>query len=140
MCDKRRLKCRVVYSFKPAWEPELNSIPELSSDHNPVLITLGERQNAQVNSFHHITNWDGFQNSLEKAYCASENPNTIDEIDTAIVQFETTILEAINNNTIRMQKPAATFNKLPKYIEDKTKEKNRARANFQRTLAREHKT
>ncbi|KAG5889518.1 hypothetical protein JTB14_009005 [Gonioctena quinquepunctata] len=107
---------------------------------NPVLITLNEGQNAQVSSYYHITNWDGFQTSLENAYCAPEVINTTDDIATAIAQFETSILEAINNNTIRMQKPAPTHNKLPKSIKDKIKEKNRARANYQRTPAREHKT
>ncbi|KAG5860756.1 hypothetical protein JTB14_026968 [Gonioctena quinquepunctata] len=96
-------------------------------------------QSAQVNSCYHITNWEGFQNSLENAYCASEDLNTTDEIDTAIAQFETTILDAITNNTIKMQ-PAATSNNLPEYIKDEIEEKNRARATIQRTLAREHKT
>ncbi|KAG5862499.1 hypothetical protein JTB14_036198 [Gonioctena quinquepunctata] len=121
------------------WDIEVDTLQELSSDHNPIKIELGYDPPAQINHSYKITNWVRFSQILEREYCAPENTLTPAELDVAVSRFESTILDALNNTFTEVISHNTSHNALPRSIKDKIREKNRARRRYQRTLARNDK-
>ncbi|KAG5874800.1 hypothetical protein JTB14_012436 [Gonioctena quinquepunctata] len=121
------------------WDVEVDTLQELSSDHNPIKIELGNDPPTQINRTFKITNWIRFFQILEREYCAPENILTPAELDIAVSRFVSTILDALNRTFIEIPSQNTSHNTLPRLIKDKIRDKNRARRRYQRTLARNDK-
>ncbi|KAG5868713.1 hypothetical protein JTB14_030502 [Gonioctena quinquepunctata] len=67
---------------------DVQSISKLSSGHNPVSITLGQGQSAQVDSYYNTTDWENSKLRLTNGYCAPELIGSPDELDKVPKKFE----------------------------------------------------
>lgn len=119
----------------------LCSIPELDSDHNPVVFTLkGQIKNdltRTITVYKHV-NWHNFRNTLDRHITINNNITTPADIEKELLAFT----NAIN---IAQRKHCKTFSLkpdqhiLPTRILDLISEKRRARKRWQRTRAQQDK-
>ncbi|GFT69255.1 RNA-directed DNA polymerase from mobile element jockey [Nephila pilipes] len=74
------------------------SIPALSSDHNPVIFTVHiDDLQKNSNNFFQFTNWNTFQSHLQHLLPGNPKKFSKKEIDQAIVNFNTQYNSAINS-------------------------------------------
>ncbi|KFM75514.1 putative RNA-directed DNA polymerase from transposon X-element, partial [Stegodyphus mimosarum] len=104
---------------------------ELSSDHVPVLVTLGIAKNTQ-NEQIKITNWDMYADLLTNNPPKFESLRNRKDIDEAINTFTEKINTAINNASRYVSKEQYA-NRLPKKIREMISERNRIRKRWHLT-------
>ncbi|KAG5878849.1 hypothetical protein JTB14_022315 [Gonioctena quinquepunctata] len=122
------------------WDIGITSIPELSSDHNPLKIEYGNGPPNENNRYYKVTNWKNFTHILRGAYCTPVNVLSPQDLDIAVNKFVSTIQNAVKDSTIENPNRSPSHNALPPLIKNKIEEKNRARRTYQRTLAGNDKT
>ncbi|GFR08033.1 RNA-directed DNA polymerase from mobile element jockey, partial [Trichonephila clavata] len=112
---------------------EVSSIPELSSDHNPVLFEVSlDNFTSPALSTYAFPNWSKFQTILTNTLPGNPKISNTDDIDNAIQNFNSTFKNAFNNSSIfkTINKPISC---IPSVIRDKIKIKNRLRKDWQDT-------
>ena len=112
---------------------ELQTRTSLSSDHNPVQITLGdelEQHEPSLKYNYRRTDWDLFRSELESR--VGFNPlTTTQEIDKAVQELTSAIFEAIDLSTPRSQPGRCSIFDLPESIKKSISVKNQARRRWQ---------
>ncbi|GFV16587.1 probable RNA-directed DNA polymerase from transposon X-element [Trichonephila clavipes] len=119
---------------------DVTSIPELSSDHNPVLFEVClDNFTAPALSTYAFPNWKKFQEILTNSLPGNPIINSTNDIETAINNFNFSLKNAYNNRSIfkSINKP---LNTIPSIIRDKIKLKNRIRKDWQDTKYPPYKT
>ncbi|GFV08671.1 RNA-directed DNA polymerase from mobile element jockey [Trichonephila clavipes] len=112
---------------------DVTSIPELSSDHNPVLFEVClDNFTAPALSTYAFPNWKKFQDILTNTLPGNPIINNTNDIETAISNFNFSLKNAYNNGSTfkSINKPLKT---IPSVIRDKNKLKNRIRKEWQAT-------
>ncbi|GFQ98199.1 putative RNA-directed DNA polymerase from transposon X-element [Trichonephila clavata] len=112
---------------------EVTSIPELSSDHNPVLFEVSlDNFTSPALSTYAFPNWFKFQNILTSTLPGNPKISNINEIDDAILNFNSTLKNAFNNSSTfkSINKPLSS---IPSVIREKIKLKNKLRKDWQNT-------
>ncbi|GFQ80812.1 RNA-directed DNA polymerase from mobile element jockey [Trichonephila clavata] len=112
---------------------EVSSIPELSSDHNPVLFEVSlDNFTSPALSTYAFPNWSKFQTILTNTLPGNPKISNTDDIDNAIQNFNSTFKNAFNNSSTfkTINKPISC---IPSVIRDKIKIKNRLRKDWQDT-------
>ncbi|GFR10752.1 RNA-directed DNA polymerase from mobile element jockey [Trichonephila clavata] len=119
---------------------EVSSIPELSSDHNPVLFEVSlDNFTSPALSTYAFPNWSKFQTILTNTLPGNPKISNTDDIDNAIQNFNSTFKNAFNNSSTfkTINKPISC---IPSVIRDKIKIKNRLRKDWQDTKYPPYKT
>ncbi|GFQ76028.1 hypothetical protein TNCT_460571 [Trichonephila clavata] len=81
---------------------EVASIPELSSDHNPVLFEVSlDNFTSPALSTYAFPNWSKFQTILTSTLPGNPKISNTNDIDNAIQNFNSTFKNAINNGAFR---------------------------------------
>ncbi|KAG5875270.1 hypothetical protein JTB14_033478 [Gonioctena quinquepunctata] len=111
------------------------SISELSSDHNPVSIIVGQGRSAQVDSYYKRTDWENFTLRSTNEYCAPGLIESPDELDNALKKFEEIITKKFYDCSINIKKTPPNYNTLPPNVKLLIRKKNRARRRYQASLA-----
>jgi len=111
------------------------SIPELTSDHNPIILQIKHPNPKQTTikrrSFQN-TDWKAFRQTLNDLTEINNQINTTDDIDEAITTLTTAITQAMNRHS-KLVKITDAKDKLPQDILDKIKRRNSLRKKYQRT-------
>ncbi|GFQ73600.1 putative RNA-directed DNA polymerase from transposon X-element [Trichonephila clavata] len=106
---------------------EVTSIPELSSDHNPVLFEVSlDNFTSPALSTYAFPNWFKFQNILSNTLPGNPKISNINEIDDAIINFNSTFKNAFNNSSA-FKSINKLLSAIPSVIREKIKLKNRLR-------------
>ena len=109
------------------------SIPELSSDHNPVMAEL--HRTLQVpQTRRHIVSWKGVTNTLTNKHLCTDQILTTEDLDTAVEELTNTIQDAIGKNTREVDRDTTTHLSLPPDIIQLIKDRNYFRKKYQLTL------
>ncbi|GFS77693.1 putative RNA-directed DNA polymerase from transposon X-element, partial [Nephila pilipes] len=115
------------------------SVPALSSDHNPVFFTVEvDNLTSQTLNTVKITNWKSFQNHLSNLLPGNPHIKTIDDINEAIKNFNIKYQDAINTSSktkIIDRKPYV----IPPDLLKKIKLKNLIRKRWQENKDRSYK-
>ena len=107
---------------------QINSSTELSSDHTPVIATVGSAiiENPPNGLIHNqLTNWQLFREIFNRSTSASISLKTKTDIETATVYLNTSIINAIRSST--PTKTSISKHEYPHYILNKITEKRRLR-------------
>lgn len=119
-------------------------IQELTSDHNPVILTYGDevvtKDPAQkINTEH--TDWEKFQQLLDSAI-ATANPiiNNKTDIDEHIDYLTQTVTEALHESTPQPKTSPKTYLDLPPNIMMAIRARNKIRKQWQRSRDKNMKT
>lgn len=115
---------------------DLTSVNDLSSDHNPVLMHIGDGANDPVNPTRKSTDWPRFNSHCADTLDAVPVLGTIDELERAVETFELQIRRSLDAST-RTVPVNPNNHRIPRDILDKIRQKNlaRRRANRTRTQA-----
>ncbi|GFX55591.1 probable RNA-directed DNA polymerase from transposon X-element [Trichonephila clavipes] len=119
---------------------DVTSIPELSSDHNPVLFEVClDNFTAPALSTYAFPNWKKFHEILTNSLPGNPIINNTNDIEMAINNFNFSLKNAYNNSSTfkSINKPLST---IPSVIRDKIKLKNRIRKDWQDTKYPPYKT
>lgn len=113
-------------------------IPELDSDHSPVIISLSPQMSLNSGSIHRgITNWDKFSNLMSTNYKFPQNLSNSQEIDTEIDNLTKSIISAVKQSTIML--PTFKPKPIPFKILNLIKSKNNLRRYWQITRRKDIK-
>ena len=105
---------------------QINSSAELSSDHSPVIATVGSAiiENPPNDLIHNqLTNWQLFREVFNHSTSASMSLKTKEDIETATEYLNTSIINAIRSST--PTKTSISKHEYPHYILNKITEKRR---------------
>ncbi|KFM64681.1 putative RNA-directed DNA polymerase from transposon X-element, partial [Stegodyphus mimosarum] len=109
----------------------LEVLQDLTSDHVPVIITLGTTQVIE-NKLMSKTDWHLFNYQLAESTYITDNLNTTQDIETAIHMMTEEIKTAYANATVKL--PSQQHSGiLPKELREKIKNRNRMRKRFNTT-------
>jgi hypothetical protein len=103
---------------------------ELTSDHNPVILTLEEVNLGSSRMSFSKVNWEDFADTLEKAKLGPISLKSGDEINNAVNDLTKHIMGALNNATTVVDSEPGTF--LPREVRELKRLYNRSRAEAQR--------
>lgn len=106
-------------------------LSELDSDHNPVLVTLGEPQEPIALTFKK-TSWPLYQQTIESHLPAIPTIRSIVDLEREVDSLSDAIRRAITLVTSHKDVTAKDPQRLPNQIRDLIREKNRARRRWQR--------
>ncbi|GFT89659.1 putative RNA-directed DNA polymerase from transposon X-element, partial [Nephila pilipes] len=73
--------------------------PLLSSDHNPIFVTIQLQHHSKPRSTKLFTNWFKFQSILDSSIEGNPKISNTDEINSSIAQFTENITQAINQSS-----------------------------------------
>ena len=119
------------------FDKNIESVSELSSDHNPILIKLQIRLPPEPPKIIHKINWTQFHHLVNELPPPPPQINSTDEIDLLVECITDEIKSAVDRATTK--KPANEFYKLDPHVRILTTNKNRARKIWQRTHRPEDK-
>jgi hypothetical protein len=122
---------------------EISVVNELSSDHKPVLLHLGDPSNVVLAINRRIrtqTSWEDFKSSLEEKLTQPTLLNTEESIDSAVATFTGEILDAVNAATVVRPSNHTLRPDISQRLKDKIREKNKARLEWQKQKLRASKT
>ncbi|GBO20729.1 RNA-directed DNA polymerase from mobile element jockey [Araneus ventricosus] len=117
---------------------EIHSIPEMSSDHNPVMVCFFLKYQLPDTKGNSKINWNRYRDNIRK-YCDINicNLNSADKIDNLADNIENIIINAKNASLIPIKnKPQVIDAEIRKL----NNERNYARRNFQRTRNPAHRS
>ncbi|GFW65654.1 nucleic-acid-binding protein from transposon X-element [Trichonephila clavipes] len=112
---------------------DCSSIPELSSDHNPVLFEVSlDNYTSPALSTYSFPNWSKFQDILTNTLPGNPKISNPNDIENAIKNFNDCYNSALSNSSIFkcINKPILS---IPLFIREKIKSKNRIRKAWQIT-------
>jgi len=119
----------------PAMGLEITATNEGSSDHNPVLLTLGEKENQQEATFtSRTTDWEKYREILQRDFPPIPRLEHRQEIEDAILALENAIKAAIEASTTTKRRPI--INNYLAGIPEATKQLIRERRRAKRTAIR----
>ena len=107
----------------------IQSIPELSSDHNPVNLTIDFRSTIQITNRIKHTNWQNFKIELNKLSVFSFNIQHPNDIDTAVNKLSSFITKTFENNSKPIDPNRKQY--IPPYIRKIITERNRLKKRWQ---------
>ncbi|GFQ68557.1 RNA-directed DNA polymerase from mobile element jockey [Trichonephila clavata] len=119
---------------------EVSSIPELSSDHNPVLFEVSlDNFTSPALSTRAFPNWSKFQTILTSTLPGNPKISNTNDIDNAIQNFNSIFKNAFNNSSTfkSINKPLSC---IPSVIREKIKIKNRLCKDWQDSKYPPYKT
>lgn len=105
---------------------DLVTIDELSSDHSPVLISLGDIPHEPELMTHATVNWERFTESISENFGPLLQIHTTEDLEEAVMHFETSIKDAQAVATRHRVEPRKRHT-IPREIVDLIRAKNRAR-------------
>lgn len=105
----------------------------LSSDHNPVFMTLNNWQNSIINTQQTRISWTQFSNQLKQINRPAPNITSTQELEREIQLITEEVQAAISNNTSTIIKTQPD-NQLPQHIKNLIKEKNKLLKTARRTF------
>lgn len=114
---------------------EITNLNQLSSDHNPILLTISESPITTSPPHNDLrVNWKKFENELT---CITQNSkavpyNSITNIDIALNNFTQSIISAVNTSTYKKSTRPNGLN-IPTEIMQEIAKKNRLRREWQNT-------
>lgn len=114
---------------------ELKVLYELSSDHYPILLTLGNEQEQDVVEIN-TTDWYKFRTELKTTNHTITNE---EELESAAVLLENNIKAALLNSTITKTEKVIN-EKIPQHLEQLMKDKNKIKRRYFITLDPQDKT
>lgn len=115
-------------------DPQLTVIQDLSSDHNPIMVTINEQKNTSQTITRKLTNWTRFHYHLKTHTTSIQALNTIEDIDKEIKILTEEINTAIEQCTKTVELKGQVPILLPTQVRELIKEKRKARKRAQRTL------
>lgn len=111
------------------------SLPELDSDHNPILVTINgtftEPFTKHVYSYKN-TDWNEFRKTLDKTIAINKNISSVFELDKAVSNFTQSLVTAKNKHSCKI-KINPNKDNLPDDILDLISKKNAIRKRWQST-------
>lgn len=119
---------------------QLNVLSELSSDHNPVLLQIGDPTHNQDEPRHIQTiSWPAFKVHIAQNLDDIQPINTTVELEAAVTCLTDRITHSIRyaTNTTRIQDSRSH---MPREIRELIRNKNRLRRRWQHTLNPDHRT
>lgn len=111
----------------------INSPSVLSSDHNPIVLEIGDPPTTDVIS-NQITDWDKFRTIIGNKLTLSTKLLCETDLDNEVEHFTSQINSAIQEATTTRTKPVSKIG-IPLSIKNLIREKNRARKRAQLTLS-----
>ncbi|XP_035205979.1 uncharacterized protein LOC118181012 [Stegodyphus dumicola] len=123
-------KINVTYENGPKPIPEnvntgchhrsIQTLTELSSDHNPVMIQVGTSVCSTPHKKAFITNWAGYAKALNNTPLHIPTATTGDELDALVQEFTTNLTTALDaNSTPVSHRHKATDSELKKLIQER---------------------
>jgi len=125
-----------ITSRIPPSHHTIHTLPDLSSDHSPVLLTLSEfplRQSSPPSLIRGHVDWEAFRKELDNLLSLNISLKTPNELDDAVQLLTQSIHTAILNNTIERHAPHSNSSLLPIKIRMCIAQKRRARNKWQRS-------
>jgi len=116
------------------YRAEVETVYELDSDHNPVLLHLEVDDLESVPETIERVDYELFTESLQSTVGPIPSIQSVEEIDNAVKHLEQKMQKAKNTAT-RAQSLKKRRDALPGEIRDLVRERNRARKRYHRTLA-----
>lgn len=116
---------------------------DLSSDHSPVILLLGEaliKKEGPPRLTSNRTNWEGFRNDCETNIALNVSLKTPFELEDEVDRFVEAIQRAAWRNTPSRSYKINRNEKYPREIIELVREKRKARKKWQNTRAPQHKT
>lgn len=104
-----------------------------TSDHNPVLVKIGTRQELDSTRYKKKTNWTKFQQDLNRTLTRIPKVDQTDEIDQAVECFQNQILEAAENNIVVHRRTQQNYYDTPQYVRNLITENWRLRRRYARS-------
>lgn len=111
---------------------DLTSLQDLSSDHNPVLMQIGDRGVRQPPLTNPRVNWDMFKSHLAESFGEVAPIETVEDLERSVADFEGKILASLDEATTRIPVPPSG-RRIPREILDLIGEKKAARSRATRT-------
>lgn len=121
----------------------ITNLDDLSSDHSPLLLTLGGPIINIPNSFlsSGTVNWKLFQNKLDESISLNFPLKCPIDVDIAVTTLTKSIQNAVSNSSYPTNKDQPkSYTSLPPFLVNLIKAKRRARSLWQRTKYPRHKT
>lgn len=113
---------------------QIEVLPDLSSDHNPILLKLDGLEDYRKKQEIKTTNWTNFHYRLNNLVSIVPTLHTKEDIDIEIGTFTTDIQNTVNSCSKIIQVSQVRPYILPQHIIIKIREKRRIRKRAQRTL------
>uniref|UniRef100_A0A1Y1NA23 Reverse transcriptase domain-containing protein n=1 Tax=Photinus pyralis TaxID=7054 RepID=A0A1Y1NA23_PHOPY len=110
----------------------LSSVPELSSDHNPVVVQLGMTAPCPLTK-KTKTSWKSYSEAVKSKLPLVPSINNTDELESAITALVTCIKGALESAKITSVAKAYDPLSLPLHIRESIRTKNRARRRYHHT-------
>lgn len=107
----------------------IKSIPELSSEHNPVICSFETKKPIAEKFVYHKTNWDKLSQEFEKIDIPLDNITTPIQLNDAVTKLTKLITGAHSNSSTQYTASQKIYT--PLLIRELITEKNRARQNWQ---------
>ncbi|KAK9872681.1 hypothetical protein WA026_018815, partial [Henosepilachna vigintioctopunctata] len=107
------------------------SLPELNSDHNPVVFCLRELPSEKIQKTffnYKQTDWDKYRSLIDTATNINNNINSIQELEIEVDILTKTLINARNKTTNKI-KYELSPDKIPDDIVDLIKSRNKIRKN-----------
>lgn len=121
------------------YRAEIETVHDLDSDHNPVLLHLEVEDLDFAPSTIDLVDYEFFKETLQSTVGPVPSIHSVEEIDIAVEHLEQKMLEAKSTAT-RSESLRKRRDVLPQDIRDLIRERNRARKRYHRTLAPEDRT
>jgi len=116
----------------PQLQIETLNISDLSSNHNPVLLTISNSSISTTPPINNkFINWTGYASTLEKSIHINQPTSTTDEIDAAIDLLTQNITQATETNS-HLMKNKPSYNNILQEVRDEITSKNRFRREWNR--------
>lgn len=119
------------------FQHQLTSLPELDSDHNPVLLHLGQLRNDHTETINSVS-WPAFTDHLQDSMGRIDLIHTTEDLEDAVGRLTSRIQSSIRFATNTKPAPDRR-DRLPDHIKDLIRTKNRARRLAQRTMNPAHR-
>lgn len=108
----------------------IDSVPDLNSDHNPVILEIFDDITFKRTGNYLKANWHDFQQYLSEVSNPFDNINTPEEFDQAVSRFTGILTEAHRNSSIVFHNSQDIYT--PPEIRELIRQKNRALREWQR--------
>jgi hypothetical protein len=111
----------------------VTTVDELKSDHNPVLMHIGNEANEPEVIRHAKIDWTKFTEDISANLGNIPRIQTEDDLEQAVDWLESKITDSVENATTRFAEPTKRHTTVPQNIVELIRAKNRARRTAHRT-------
>ncbi len=132
----------IALFYKSSWTYCIETINDLSSDHNPVLLTVNELSDPPPSKSRKKTDWTYFSHRVGEKLSINYSIKNAKELDSAVDNFAETIMSSINESskTLPERTPFNLKGDLPKFVKELIATKNKLRRHWQKNQIRRVKT